>query len=71
MFQTGCRLNMTTGKANDMINATRLNEKYPEAYQLMLHFYNSPNYYDPNHRPADVVLMAIQFALDNPTYQAI
>lgn len=45
-----------------------LDLKYPEAYSLMLGFYTSRAYYnsDSRCRPADNVLMAIQYALDNP-----
>lgn len=43
-----------------------LNDKYPEAYNLMIGFYCDPKYYNsrPDCRPADNVLMAIQYALD-------
>lgn len=44
-----------------------LQVKYPEAYAFMCKFYCDRNYYnpDPNIRPADKVLMAIQYTLDH------
>lgn len=43
-----------------------LDKKYPEAYQLMMGFYTSKFFNsDPDCRPADNVLMAIQYALEH------
>ncbi len=43
-----------------------LHELHPEAYQFMLGFYTDTAYYSsaPDTRPADNVLMAIQYVLD-------
>lgn len=49
-----------------MSDTGAMGEQYPEAYRLMLGFYCDTAYYNsaPECRPADNVLMAIQYALD-------
>jgi len=50
----------------DNIDSVPLKEKFPDAYKLMLGFYCNPAYFnsDPQCRPADNVLMAIQYTLE-------
>lgn len=57
---------MTTETERDAIALDKL---HPEAYALMLNFYCNTAYYNsgPHIRPADNVLMAIQFTLDERT----